>query len=288
MNYTTGFFQKDLNVYYKLYNTIDRELSKNDNSVNYKFDDNLYRLFCIFKGECVVRTDKGKETVKENTVVLISPEEKYKYKFDYKTTFEYLFVDIHPNTFKNIDDKDFYRPFSTLNKSEKNINFTKYPILKAMLDGLAYSCTHSGSRCHIEPRVQAIFSELCAICDIIHPQTTVANESLPVRLVYYVKTHYTENITYELLKDKFFVSAPTINTIIKNFAGVTLNEFITNLRLNNALNMINDGFIDSTAKISDLSGFNNYSTFYRAFKKKYGISPSELKKIDKTSWPLSK
>lgn len=288
MNYTTGFFQKDLNVYYKLYDVIDKELSKNHDSVNYKFDDNLYRLFCVFKGECVVRTANGKETVKENTVVLISPEENFKYKFDYETTFEYLFVDVHPNTFKNIDDKDFYRPFSILNESEKTINFTKYPILKAMLEGLAYSCTHNGSRCHIEPRVQAIFSELCIICDNIYPQKVVANESLPVKLVYYVKTHYAENITYKLLKDKFFVSAPTINTIIKNFAGVTLNEFITNLRLNNALNMIKDGFIDSTAKVSELSGFNNYSTFYRAFKKKYGVTPNELKKLDKKYWPLSK
>ena len=284
----TGFFQNDLSVYYKLYDAVDKELAKKERSVNYKFDENLYRILCVFEGECVVRSSEGKETVKKNTVVLISPEEKFKYRFDYNKTFEYMFFDVHPTTFKNIDDKSFYRPFSTLTGKEKYINFTKYPILKSMLEGLAYSCSNNGSRCHVEPRVQAIFSELCIVCDNIHPQNAVANESLPVKLVYYVKTHYAENITYKLLQDKFFVSAPTINTIIKNFSGKTLNEYVTKLRLENALNMIKDGFIDSTAKISELSGFNNYSTFYRAFKKKYGVTPNELKKLDKKYWPLSK
>ena len=65
---------------------------------------------------------------------------------------------------------------------------------------------------------------------------------------------------------------------LKKHYGVTITEFINDLRLNYIANML----INSNSHITDLcydSGFQNASWFYNNFKKKYGMSPKSFREI---------
>ncbi len=64
---------------------------------------------------------------------------------------------------------------------------------------------------------------------------------------------------------------------IKSYLGVTLSEFVNELRINYITNLL----IHTNIKIIDMCyecGFQSLSNFYKVFKDKYGVSPSTFRK----------
>ncbi|MEM7110640.1 MAG: helix-turn-helix transcriptional regulator, partial [Bacteroidota bacterium] len=59
--------------------------------------------------------------------------------------------------------------------------------------------------------------------------------------------------------------------------GQTPNEFITNIRLTKASQMISTHPETSISSVAYSCGFSNPSYFSRAFKKKYDISPVDYR-----------
>ncbi|MDR1793123.1 MAG: helix-turn-helix transcriptional regulator [Bacteroidales bacterium] len=67
--------------------------------------------------------------------------------------------------------------------------------------------------------------------------------------------------------------------VLREMAEMTFSEYITSLRLEHVKNTISNSLSDSKIDAIALeSGFKSRTTFYRCFKDRYGISPSELRK----------
>lgn len=64
---------------------------------------------------------------------------------------------------------------------------------------------------------------------------------------------------------------------LKNYYGVTPSEFIADLRLEYAVNLL----LTSNLSVTDIcfeSGFENLSWFYKQFRQKYGETPADYRK----------
>ena len=79
-------------------------------------------------------------------------------------------------------------------------------------------------RPHILPRVRAIISQLDIYYDENFNTEKNTTDSLSVRIIHYINRHYRENITYDLICEKFFVSKPTVVKIMKVLEGLTTNS----------------------------------------------------------------
>lgn len=66
--------------------------------------------------------------------------------------------------------------------------------------------------------------------------------------------------------------------MFKKKFNVTFTAYLTELRLNNAINLINSGFT-SIKEIAQLSGFSDALYFSKIFKKNTGLPP--IKFIEK-------
>lgn len=66
---------------------------------------------------------------------------------------------------------------------------------------------------------------------------------------------------------------------IRNANGETFTGYITGLRLRHALKMLDEQPDLTFEAIAVDSGFGSYSPFFRAFRKQYGISPSDYRKL---------
>ncbi len=66
---------------------------------------------------------------------------------------------------------------------------------------------------------------------------------------------------------------------VREGAGVTVAAYITDWRLNYSLQCIADHPSSSIEEISELAGFGAYSSFFRAFTRKYSMSPSDYKRL---------
>ncbi len=289
-NWETVSFHDDLNVFYNNYQTIF-EIQDGGGVANYKSFNNLYVLLYIKNGESEIKVGNFSGIVKKNSLVVVKIQEFFKYVFRWKKPFEYLLIDIHPSVFKKqIGDKYFARAFDYFKNDRAiiDLNSSEFALTKQLLDSVAVATKTSQGRCHIEAKVLSIISELCVISDPYQQplDTKPTKDNIPVLILEYIRTHYTEKITYELLAEKFYTSISTVSVIIKNFTGKTLKEYVTLLRMRDAKNMISQGLLPIN-KIAELCGYKEYSAFYRAYQKYYGVLPKEDKSHMKR-WPLSK
>lgn len=100
------------------------------------------------------------------------------------------------------------------------------------------------------------------------------------RILGYVEEHLASKITLEEVARQFWVSQSTVSQAFRHKMGVSFYRCVTQRRLIAAKSLITEG--EALENVSARTGFADYSTFYRAFKKEYGISPRQYRKIVQT------
>ena len=96
------------------------------------------------------------------------------------------------------------------------------------------------------------------------------------RVLAYVETHLAEKITLPDIAARFWVSQSTISQLFRKKMGMSFYRYVTLRRLTEAQLLIPSGI--PMDQVSIAVGFQDYSTFYRAFKAEYGISPAQYRK----------
>lgn len=92
-----------------------------------------------------------------------------------------------------------------------------------------------------------------------------------IRAAAYINEHIEADLSLDNLADQLFVSKFHLSRLFKQYMHITCHQYITEHRLIAARRLINEGY--SMAEVCKRCGYTNYSTFYRAFMKIYGISP---------------
>ena len=77
--------------------------------------------------------------------------------------------------------------------------------------------------------------------------------------------------------DEFELSRQTISRKFSQTFGVTLSDYITNVRINKAKELLETTNL-SGHHIAKMVGYVDGGTFIRAFKKQIGITPGQYKK----------
>jgi AraC-like DNA-binding protein len=78
----------------------------------------------------------------------------------------------------------------------------------------------------------------------------------------------------EALSEEVGVSRAQLHRKMKEITGISTGEFIRNIRLEQAARLIKEGDINIT-QVAYSVGFNNQTHFSTAFKKHFGVTPSE-------------
>ncbi|MCL2816408.1 MAG: AraC family transcriptional regulator [Oscillospiraceae bacterium] len=92
----------------------------------------------------------------------------------------------------------------------------------------------------------------------------------------HIKNNLTGDLRIETLVDKFYISKSYINNIFKKSFGITPNDYIVYCRLMKAKDCLRRGM--QIKKVCELSGYDNSSSFIRAFKKIIGCTPKDYQK----------
>lgn len=97
------------------------------------------------------------------------------------------------------------------------------------------------------------------------------------QLLAYIEEHMAERITLSETARSFFISESTITQTFRKKLGVSFYRCVTQRRLIASKALIEKGI--SLESVSEQVGFTDYSSFYRAFKQEYGISPRQYRKM---------
>ena len=91
-------------------------------------------------------------------------------------------------------------------------------------------------------------------------------------MVSYIQQNFTGKISLKEFGEQFHLSEKYISRYFKEHFHITLSQYITYLRLENAKQLLQDTDL-SVTETAMQSGYQNVSYFIRSFKKAYGISP---------------
>ncbi|MBP3337094.1 MAG: helix-turn-helix transcriptional regulator [Clostridia bacterium] len=116
-----------------------------------------------------------------------------------------------------------------------------------------------------------IFSEICtkSLAESIEK-----SKKIVVKIKEFIDAYYDDpNLSGALIAEHFKVNQSYLSTQFKKYAGEGLLEYITNVRMSKARNMLINTE-ETVEKISERVGYLNVRTFRRTFKKIYGVTPS--------------
>lgn len=94
-------------------------------------------------------------------------------------------------------------------------------------------------------------------------------------LIVYIEEHLEDDLSLDLLAKEFYVSKYHISHVFKENLGMSIHQYITKKRLALCREAILSNM--SITEAYQTFGFGDYSSFYRAFKKEYGISPKDFR-----------
>ncbi len=100
--------------------------------------------------------------------------------------------------------------------------------------------------------------------------------SLLEKITSYVEANLAQKITLQMIAGQFHVSVSTITQLFRKKEKTTFHHFVTSKRMEKARDLILQG--QPLESVGKAIGYQDHSTFYRAFRQTFGISPREFRK----------
>ena len=98
------------------------------------------------------------------------------------------------------------------------------------------------------------------------------------QIVNYFEDHYAEKISLDQIAENMYLSPFYISKIFKSETGDTPIRHLINIRLERAKELLEHDWGGSIQEVAACVGYDDAYHFSKLFKKRYGVSPSQVKK----------
>lgn len=236
----------------------------------------------IYLGNAGIFQIDGKEyLIKRGDIALINMFAPHTLMFNKNVYYERFSISIDPNLLLS---------FNTANSNLLDIFSTyssNYPIFHVegkcldkylrILHQYTEEKPAHGKDIYEKALIHQIASYLFSDCfDGIHyADTDSRHVALVATLVEYINLHLAEDLSLSTLADYANYSEYYIGRIFKSVTNYTLTNYIIEKRISQARNYLKTDMTITEA--AERAGFNNYSYFYKTFKKHTGMNPADYK-----------
>lgn len=103
------------------------------------------------------------------------------------------------------------------------------------------------------------------------------SERIVDTIIQYINEHYCDDLSIAMLSEQFALSANHITNLLKQALGIRYNDYITQLRLEHAKELLITTTL-SVKNITSACGYYSQSHFTKLFVEKEGCTPIEYRK----------
>ena len=240
-------------------------------------EDIEFFVFCRGSGSYIVEGTEYQLAHKD--ILIMRNAEAHMPKISPNEPYERMVFNVHPSFINEIDPSGlllrlvYERPLGQRNCFHSS-DYSKQAW--ESLDELTYCHEQNQDllRLSLLSRLIYILSELARVYST-KKETDLPSDPLPNRILRYVNDELFNDLSLETISAHFYLSKSKLGKIFKNTTGTSVWEYISIKRLMAAREMILSGHSAQSACMS--CGFNDYSSFYRAYKCKFNVSPSKDK-----------
>ena len=178
-----------------------------------------------------------------------------------------------------IQDPEYrlYQPFVDRPLGQGNLisgAYLDHSLIAAACEHIAGTKDPYTRRIAVSSALELLLSEILQVYSPEHCLEPAERDPLTVDILNYINENLSDpELEPDSLAAHFYVSRSQLNRMIKNGTGFTLWNYITQKRLSRAYYLIRSGVSNKDA--AHISGFQDYSTFYKAYTRLRGLSPKD-------------
>ena len=243
----------------------------------------FFELYCLLSDSFIYHVEGNQYALQPGSLILVRPGETHWPEFEGPPRkIERIVVWLNPQFIASLS---IFLP-QTLGTIGQNLQDEHLIIPEAktyqVILGLLYSLLYEKNRADADSRYlcHLILSQLLIhISRVLNQRTRPSEEpgtryAEIMRVHEYINSHFREPLSVADLAQRFFMDKNTMTRQFKRIVGMTPGDYIRRKRLESANVLIRQGY--GVQHASYASGFADYSAFFRAFRKQYGLSPSDL------------
>lgn len=244
----------------------------------------FYELYYFLSGDVTYLVEGQSYKIESNDLLIMNNKELHRPKFNSLFCYERVVIHFLPK-FLSFFSKEEYNLLSCFEerKSGHHNRIKADEVLRHGIDGYLKE---------IERFIRLDLPETPVMVKACFIQALVAmnrafNEKkgygeAPVRrgderiatVLEYINANLHEDLSLDLLQELFFINKYYLCHLFKKCTGFTVMEYITYKRIMLAKELLSGGC--PVTEAAHRSGFGDYSSFYKAFRKLVGINPKKF------------
>lgn len=281
-------YQKTRYIYGKgcsLSHTVGMSAEKSTLSYLHRTKDCI--IYYFIKGSGTVKIEGKKYTITEGDVILINPSELFMCEIYGNTYHERLVLRVNHSIMENFSQDGSSMLLPLYKRENGNKNHIPYDLVESI-----------GAKKYLEEIFRYAESSLpsqkiLAVCKTIEllnvvseyltsnkkPASAVSN-TLINDVVNFINAHFHENVSVESIASEFHIDKSYLSHLFKEYVGIPLWNYVICKRVNYFNDLVIQNHSIEEAYV--LAGFQNYSNFFRLYKKHMNMTPSEFQRTYKT------
>lgn len=267
------FFKDELKFQFFSTRSKKREVAFN------KLYETDYFLLYVQNGNFKVVSDGKSVELNNGDVFLCRPYEKFDLiVLKENEEMQFATISFHPSLLESCDkESKIYRAFEKQERnklcvySHEELTEVDFLIKRAYKDVLKSKHTEI-----FKSIIVLILSELCEVYDKIHQHLPAKfSHEYDLKIFKYITSRTLTKIKIADVMEEFFVSEKYVNKVCKKFYNTKFCEMLKNERMWAARGFMMYKKTNELHKIAELCGYNDYSAFYKNYKKYFGTSPKD-------------
>ncbi len=231
-------------------------------------------LYIFFYGNGKFLVEGNEYNLSSGDILLMRPAESHYIDIDPSYPYERFSAHFSDDFFCSLDpNKTLMEIFTNRNAGKFN-KYSRSDFKPEVYELLVQNLISDTDDRHLQVTVNllTLMSEIHKIYKK-RREIDIRDNSPAQQIVRYINDNINENLSLDSICSKFYISKPQLCRTFKTATGSTVQNYINAKRLINAKRMLSSGI--SPTKVAALNGFNDYSVFYRAFRKEYGTTPKQ-------------
>lgn len=238
-------------------------------------------IYCFLQGDAHYIVEGSSYSLRYGDILIMKPGESHRLKLDSHAKYERISIHFDPNILAGTDSAGLLTEAFNNRRTGRGNKFSS----SDFRDESYLMYIRKAIQAESDPQIKqmAVFSNLVsflielryAFCNRIENATEKFEDPTVVKMIGYVNQHLYDDISLSDVSRKFYISQAYANRIFREATGATVWNYIMMKRLHKARAAIRNGRLLSD--IYSECGYQDYSSFFRAYKKYFGCSPSDDK-----------